>query len=1081
MMQESQIILNRTTYPLYVGGRADHNFQDWKEKGSSVLMAAEVVSEKYDGTDLVWSIENPEIADFVEVMPKKQEATEEYVRIEVYDLNWDEEISRGAVRVRAMKTGVTKVIATLPDGTNAHCTLTVIDNYSRLTVREIVLNTNMLYLQEGQRTQLLPQVYPKDIYENGMLNTELIWQSLDESVAAVKAGKVIARGNGETDIVVSSADVDRKAVCHVVVGECLSGSTPAECVTYISKKPCVCGVTEQQGGGDKMQELENQKLLQPLEMQVGESLQLPHREGLVWCSEDRYTVSVDTSGCATACSPSVKHCVSERGLEVWQEPDVVTIYATETEGGAVTRYFIIVKPTEDSSRQIAVMPHDISISPNRVFLPVGKSRKITAAGNISIPHSHLIRWESSNPEILEVTAVADTVYGTAQAEVCAKTHGEAVVTAILGEKRAECSVCVTEGIEKVETIYMEALVEIDVDQVYHFHPQLPENATDKRLYWLTSDSKVATLDREGNVQGYRCGESKIYAIAGDSLSTEQRKLLEQLYADKVTAPGNEIVQELLSDTVHAECVLRVREDSVVLRNLHVVEEATTDHSVLLLWSRASLLDTGDFEKYVVRCNGKIVAETEKLGYCVENLTPFTNYHFQVQAANARGEVLCTREVEATTKEESEIINVLEYGAVGDGKRTETYFIQKAIDACPKGGTVLLPEHYVFVSGALFLKSDMTLQVDGILMGSIDPKDYPRVITKWEGWRKLEQPAEQWANSSEMLPNNHCPYASLLNAGCYEEGENSCTGPYNVENLVICGKGQINSNGFILAYNEGANKNTAKVAIIDYPVKDASSRGSAIRIHNGKNIYMKDVQVAYAPGWTIHTIYCEHITFDGMEVVSQGDGDMGLGTNVLNCAHIYNGDGIDPDSSVYVNIFNVFFTTGDDAVAMKSGRGKEGNELDKPLAYIRITDCVSKWSLGGFGTGSEVSAGAHDIIYQNLKMDGALISCIWIKSDVTRGGITENIQVRDVVAEHCNSPVWVFNTYAKGRLQVNPALRPTVVRHLAFENVHGKESNELGFRLEGSDEFMIGEVQLRGVSDGGKESRVCYCQNITIKP
>ena len=1069
--------MNKTTYPLYVGGCASNCFCDRDEKGSSVLLAADVVSEEFACTDLVWSVADPEIADFVDVDPENRPHSEDK-RIEVYDLNWEEEISKGAVRVRAKKTGVTKVTASLPDGTCAHCMLTVIDNYSRLTVAEIELNTQVLYLQEGKNAQLLPQVYPKDIYGNGMLDSTLIWQSMDESVATVRAGKVIAKKNGETDIVVSSADVGRKAVCHVVVAESFPESMKAESGedTFQNSRNAR-DAANRQGQSEKIQVPANQDLSQTLELQVGESIQLPHREGLVWCSEDRYTVSVDERGCVTAGSPSVKHKVSENGLEVWQESDVVRVYATEQSGGAVTGYSVMVKPVADAFGEIEVMPHEISVSPKRLSLPVGKCGKLTAAGNISIPHSYLIRWESSHPDVLEVRAVEDTVYGTARAEVCAKATGEAVITAILGELRAECTISVTESAERVDAVYMEALVEIDVDQVYQFHPQLPERATEKKLYWLTSDSKVATLDREGNVQGYCSGESKVYAIAADSLSGDQRELLDRLYEDNVTAPGEEEVQELLKGAVYAESLLRVREDSVVLRNLHVVEEARTDHSVLLLWNRASLLDTGDFDRYVVICNGETVAETRKLGYRVENLEAATRYHFEVRAVDVQGKSLCRREAEVITKEESKIINVLECGAVGDGKRMETFFLQKAIDECPKGGTVLLPENHVFVSGALFLKSDMTFRVDGILLGSIDPKDYPRVITRWEGWRKLEQPASLWANSSDMLPDNHCPYASLLNAGCYEEGENSHTGPYNVENLVVCGKGQINANGFVLAYNEGANKNTAKVALKDYPVKDASSRGSAIRIHNGKNIYVQGVQVAYAPGWTIHTIYCEHITFDGMEVVSQGDGDMGLGTNVLNCGHIYNGDGIDPDSSVHVNIFDVFFTTGDDAVAMKSGRGREGNELDKPLAYIRITDCVSKWSLGGFGTGSEVSAGAHDILYQNLKMDGALISCIWIKSDVTRGGITENIQVRDVVAENCNSPVWVFNTYAKGRLQVNPALRPTVVRHLVFENVHGKSSNELGFRLEGCDEFMIGDILLRGVSDGGRESRVRYCQNI----
>lgn len=475
-----------------------------------------------------------------------------------------------------------------------------------------------------------------------------------------------------------------------------------------------------------------------------------------------------------------------------------------------------------------------------------------------------------------------------------------------------------------------------------------------------------------------------------------------------------------------------------------------------------------------------VPETQKLGYCAERLRPSTFYQFEVSALDKKGKVMATAVVTGTTKSESKVINVLDYGAVGNGKVMDTFFIQKAIDECPKGATVLLPENHVFVSGALFLKSDIIFQVDGILLGSDNPKDYPRVITKWEGWRKVEQTADCWVNTSPRVPHNRCPHASLLNAGGYEEGANSSTGPYNVENLVICGKGQINANGFALSYNEGPNINILKVLPAGYPVKDATSRGSALRIHNGKNIYVKDVQVAYAPGWTVHTIYCERMTFDGMELVSQGDGDIGIGKDVLTCGHIFNGDGIDPESCVHTNLFDILFTTGDDAVAIKSGRGKEGNELDMPNAYIRVTDCASKWSLGGFGTGSETAAGSHDLLFQNLDIEDILVSGIWIKTCPERGGITEYIQVRDVVAGKCNSPVWIFNTYTSTSVQANPSLNYPVVRHLTFENVHGKETNEFGFKLQGCPECMIQDVELRGISSGGREDKITFCENLVIK-
>lgn len=218
-----------------------------------------------------------------------------------------------------------------------------------------------------------------------------------------------------------------------------------------------------------------------------------------------------------------------------------------------------------------------------------------------------------------------------------------------------------------------------------------------------------------------------------------------------------------------------------------------------------------------------------------------------------------------------------------------------------------------------------------------------------------------------------------------------------------------------------------------PLKDPTARGRAITIHNGRNIYMKDVTVAYSPSWTIHTINCDNITFDGMEIVTQGNGNIGNGTNVKECGHIPNGDGIDPESCTDVNMFDVFFSTGDDAVAMKTGRNKEGNLLSKPNAYVRITDCTSSWSLGGFGTGSENAGGAHDLLFQNIKAENVRFYGIWLKTTEARGGITENVQIRDMNVKNANSALCMNHDYPSST--TNPADEEPVLRNVIIENVY----------------------------------------------
>ena len=1021
-MEHSQVLLNKQTYPLYVGGRRDQSFEDWDEKGSSVLLQASVVSNRYGAADLCWWIQDPDIAAF----------------------DSPEDSTPASRRVRARRTGVTRVSAALPDGTEASCVLTVIDSYARLTTAAIELNTDRLILAPGKEARLIPILYPKDLFENGMLNPALTWESDNKKAVSVREGVVHALSCGEANITVRTVDTGRTACCHITVLN-----------------------------DENVQTEDSDQIHAVQEITVGEFLSLPsgNRE-VCWRSENRYVADVDSHGAVFAAAPSLQQTVGNHGLDIKEIPEPVTVFATQIHGGAVMRYPILVRP--------ATLPcHSVTIFPDTLNLPIGKSAVLEAICDPLVQDGRILYWESNDSQVLSVTPIENNIYGAARARVTALRPGEAAVTVSYQGKKSTCTIIITEQAERVSQIILPEQTEMEIDQVLSLNPSIPGHPANPRLHWLSADQTIATADREGTIQGYAEGSCDVYAFADDSLSEEQKQILENIRKKGEKRISLETISALTDGTICTICEVQVQGGKDVLRNIHVVPEAITDHSILVLWNRAALNRVPAFDHYRVSVNGKAVAKTPNLGWRFDSLLPETDYHFTVEVISKDGTVLAAYSLSAETKPASPLVNVMDFGALGDGSTLDTVFIQRAINACPENGTVLLPEGHVFLSGALFLKSHMTFQVDGVLLGSTDPKDYSRIITKWEGWRRLEQGAADWNNSTETLPDNHCPHSSLLNAGGYAEGESSGLGPYTIENLTICGKGQINANGFALAYNEGPNRNTARVASVPYPIQDASSRGSAIRIHNGKNIYLYDVQVAYAPGWTVHPIYCQHLTCDGMEIVSQGDGDIGLGTDVLNCGHIFNGDGIDPESCVHVNLFNILFTTGDDAVAIKSGRGREGNELDKPNGYIRVTDCQSIWSLGGFGTGSETAAGSHDLLFQNLWISGILVSGIWLKTNPFRGGVTEHIQVRDVWAEKCNSPVWIYHGYSIQRVQFNPSLRPPIVRHLAFENVHGDASNELGFRLEGEPALPIQDIQLIHVSAGGRENRISSCENLTI--
>lgn len=127
------------------------------------------------------------------------------------------------------------------------------------------------------------------------------------------------------------------------------------------------------------------------------------------------------------------------------------------------------------------------------------------------------------------------------------------------------------------------------------------------------------------------------------------------------------------------------------------------------------------------------------------------------------------------------------------------------------------------------------------------------------------------------------------------------------------------------------------------------------------------------------IYCDDIQTDHCTFVSEG---------------VWNGDGWDPDSSTNCTLFASEFSTGDDAVAIKSGKNPEGNEINRPCAHIRVFDCRNDCG-HGICIGSEMSGGVEDVQIWDCDLANSL-SGIEIKATPKRGGYVRGVTVRDCI-------------------------------------------------------------------------------------
>jgi polygalacturonase len=375
-------------------------------------------------------------------------------------------------------------------------------------------------------------------------------------------------------------------------------------------------------------------------------------------------------------------------------------------------------------------------------------------------------------------------------------------------------------------------------------------------------------------------------------------------------------------------------------NLFIAPGTLTENSVTLLWDKQYVKTVAVYE---ILLNGKMAGSTGKANYTLVNLAAGTSYTVKLrvkQAGNKNAGNLNT--LQFKTASAGKVYNILDFGARADTLTLNTKAIQAAINACTDGGTVYIPKGS-FVSGALFLKSNMTLLIDkgGILKGSVAVADYePMILNRFEGWELKT-------------------YASLLNAGTLNRD-----GSYKVKNLRITGGGTISGGGRRLG---DAMSRAGGIR----------SRGRLILLMNCQDVSISNLTITEPPCWTIHYIYSDNISCHDLTIITRG---------------IHNGDGIDPDSSTDSYIFNCTFDTGDDCIAIKSGKNPEGFFVGKPTRNVRITDC--DFIRGhGISIGSEMSGGVSDVLVQDCTA-GALLHGMQIKATKDRGGYVKNVTVTD---------------------------------------------------------------------------------------
>jgi polygalacturonase len=174
-------------------------------------------------------------------------------------------------------------------------------------------------------------------------------------------------------------------------------------------------------------------------------------------------------------------------------------------------------------------------------------------------------------------------------------------------------------------------------------------------------------------------------------------------------------------------------------------------------------------------------------------------------------------------------------------------------------------------------------------------------------------------------------------------------------------------------------------------------------------------------------------------------------------HGPNTDGCNPESVNGMLIERCVFDSGDDCIAIKSGRNADGRRLATPSRNILIQDCVMKDGHGGVTIGSEVSGGVDTVFIQRCRMDSAnLWYALRFKNNAMRGGVVENIYCRDIqVGRVSKAAITCDFNYEEGAAG---AFTP-VLRNLRVERMRAEAAAQV-LDLQGLANAPVQDVILR---------------------
>ena len=435
------------------------------------------------------------------------------------------------------------------------------------------------------------------------------------------------------------------------------------------------------------------------------------------------------------------------------------------------------------------------------------------------------------------------------------------------------------------------------------------------------------------------------------------------------------------------------------------------------------------------------------------------------------------------------VNLKDFGAVGDGITLNTEAFAKAIDALvQKGGGKLVVPQGVWHTGPIVLKSHINLHLNAgaVILFAADETLYPLIDTSFEGLdtRRCQSP----------LSANGATDIAITGKGVIDGNgqywrpvkKEKVTENHWKELLAIPGSQEMKPGYWVPSAGyakgeQGANMNVPNAKTdAEWNAIKRFVRPVMVSLVKCKNVHLKGIIFQNSPAWNLHPLMCENVIVEDVLV--------------RNPSFAQNGDALDLESCKNALIINSRFDAGDDGICIKSGKDADGRRRGIPCENVVVKGCTVFAGHGGFVVGSEMSGGVKNILVDQCQFLGTDVG-LRFKSTRGRGGIVENIYIKNISMTDIKTDAITFNMYYGGKSVAemladgdnpdNVTKMPVNEETPIFRNIDIKNiiCNGAGRAMEfnGLPEMPIDGISLKDITIFAKKDAVfTNCQNITKK-